>query len=269
MAQVGYVLSHEQFPVPQLVELAAAAEDAGFDRLWTSDHFHPWMDNQGHSGHAWLTLAAISQRVRLPFGTGVTCPTFRYRPAIVAQAFATLSALAPGRVFLGVGSGEAINEQATTGTWAPYAERAERLIEAIGIIRGLWTGDWISSEGRYYQVPNAKLYDPPPQPIPLFVAAGGTKSMRLTGRYGDGLISDARRAVMPEMRGAFEDGAREAGRDPVAIAGRRGPRLMTAAPARPLPAPPAPPRRVAPSPAAIRARHASSRAGGQPPRGRG
>src|SRR5438045_4812167 len=135
MGQVGFVVSHEQFPAPRLVELAVAAEEAGFDRLWTSDHFHPWMDNQGHAGQAWVTLAAVSQRVGIPFGTGVTCPTFRYRPAIVAQAFATLSALAPDRVFLGVGTGEAINEQATTGDWAPYAGRAGRLIEAIEIIR--------------------------------------------------------------------------------------------------------------------------------------
>ena len=114
--RVGFVLSHEQFPATRLVELGVAAENAGFDELWTSDHFHPWQDNQGHSGQAWITLAAIGQRTRrIPFGTGVTCPTFRYRPSIVAQAFASLAVLSPGRVFLGVGSGEALNEVPSGG----------------------------------------------------------------------------------------------------------------------------------------------------------
>jgi TAT-translocated FGD2 family F420-dependent dehydrogenase len=217
MGRVGFVLAHEQFPAAELVALAIEAEQGGFETLWTSDHFHPWMDNQGHSGQAWVTLAAISQRVRLPFGTGVTCPTFRYRPAVVAQAFATLAALAPGRVFLGVGSGEAINEQAATGEWGSYRERAERLVEAIGIIRLLWSGEWVSHRGRYYEVPQARLYDPPPQPIPLYVAAGGARSMRLAGEHGDGLITDARHAVLPEMREAFADGARAAGKDASAM----------------------------------------------------
>ena len=214
MGQVAFVLSHEQFPPPRLLELASSAEAAGFDRVWTSDHFHPWMDNQGHSSQAWITLAALSQRTRLPFGTGVTCPTYRYHPAVVAQAFASLATLAPGRVFLGVGTGEAINEQATTGQWGRYRERAERLVEAIDLIRHLWSGEWTQHEGRYYTVPAARLYDPPPEPIPLYVAAEGPRSMRLAGEHGDGLITDAQRAVMPQMREAFEEGARAAGKDP-------------------------------------------------------
>jgi F420-dependent hydroxymycolic acid dehydrogenase len=116
MASIGYVLSDEQFPAPELVEWGVAAEQAGFDMVWCSDHFHPWQDNQGHSGMAWITLAALGQRQnRIAMGTGVTCPTYRYNPAIVAQAFATFANLYPGRIYLGVGSGEALNELPVTG----------------------------------------------------------------------------------------------------------------------------------------------------------
>src|SRR5437868_1888056 len=111
--RIGYCGSHEQWPAPRLVEFAAAAEQAGFDAAWVSDHFHPWQDNQGHAGHAWITLAAMAQRTgRVTLGTGVTCPTYRFRPAEVAHAFASLAAFAPGRIFLGVGTGEALNELA-------------------------------------------------------------------------------------------------------------------------------------------------------------
>src|SRR5438477_8768705 len=160
---IGYVLSDEQFPITQLVELGAAAERAGFDAVWSSDHFQPWQDNEGHSAFAWLTLAAVGQRTRnVIMGTGVTVPIYRYRPAIVALGFASLGQLYPGRVFLGVGTGEAINEEAATGEWAAYPERAERLAEAITVIRKLWTGDVINHQGKYYTLKVAKLYDLPP-----------------------------------------------------------------------------------------------------------
>lgn len=215
MAQIGFVLSHEQFSAPILVELGVAAEQAGFDMVWTSDHFHPWMHNQGHAGQAWITLAALGQRTkRIRFGTGVTCPTYRYHPTIVAQAFASLGVLYHGRVFLGVGSGEALNEQPTSGEWGNYEERAARWLEAIEVIRQLWTGEWVTYEGRYYQVRQARLYDVPAETIPLYMAAEGPKSMEKAGRYGDGLISDSQRASQPEMRQAFEAGARTAGKDP-------------------------------------------------------
>src|SRR5206468_4129143 len=127
----------------------------------------PWQDNQGHAGFAWATLAALAQRTsRLRMGTAVTCPSFRYQPAVVAQAFATLSQLAPGRVYLGVGSGEALNEQAAAGGWGEYEERAERLVEAVTIIRRLWSGQKVEHRGRHFQV-QGRLYDPPARPIPL------------------------------------------------------------------------------------------------------
>lgn len=214
MAEIGFALS-EQFPAPQLLEYGVAAEEAGFDRVWFADHFHPWMDNQGHATQAWVTMGAFGQRTRrLVFGTGVTCPTYRYRPPIVAQTFATLGVLYPGRVFLGVGSGEALNERPTSGSWGDYHERAERLVEAVEIIRQLWTGEWVTYQGQYYQIEQARIYDLPQQPVPIYIAAEGPQSMRLAGIHGDGLISDSKSALMPEMREAFEAGAREAGKDP-------------------------------------------------------
>ncbi len=215
---IGFCLPHEQFPAPQLVENAVAAVDAGFQALWTSDHFHPWQHNQGHAGHAWITLAAIGQRTAaVPFGTGVTCPTYRYRPADVAHGFASLGVLYPGRVWLGVGTGEALNEKAAGGGWGPYRERAARLVEAIGLIRRLWAGEWVTHRGRYYELHSAHLYDLPPQPVPIYVAAGGPKSMRLAGEHGDGLIASPSDALKPKLRAAFEEGARAAGKDPATL----------------------------------------------------
>jgi F420-dependent hydroxymycolic acid dehydrogenase len=215
MVAVGFVLSHEQFAQPELVELGVAAEEAEFDMIWCSDHFHPWMDNQGHSGQAWLTIAALGQRTeRIAMGTGVTCPTFRYHPAIVAQSFASLGVLYPGRIFLGVGSGEAVNEQAATGQWDGYDERAERLEEAVMLIRRLWSGDWVKHNGRYYQVHNAHLYDLPQPTIPIYIAAGGEQSMQLAGQHGDGVVSDGKSLLDPKMRYAFNQGAIEAGKNP-------------------------------------------------------
>lgn len=213
MAHIGYVLSHEQFRAPELLEIGVAAEQAGFDMLWTSDHIHPWQDNQGHSGHAWITLAALGQRTHhIPFGTGVTCPTYRYHPAIVAHAFASLGVLYPGRVFLGLGSGEALNEQSATGDWDDYDKRAERFVEAVQLIRKLWEGKPVTHRGRHYTVEGLKLYDLPSTPVPLYMAAEGPKSMRLSGMYADGLITDAKSALEQEMRQAFMQGAQESGK---------------------------------------------------------
>src|SRR5438445_1527308 len=213
---VYYVLANEEFQVPQLVEYGAAAERAGFDGVWTSDHFQPWQANEGHSGSAWVTLAALTQRAsRICLGTGVTCPTFRYRPAIVAQAWASLSLLAPGRIFLGVGAGENLNEGASGGGWASsYEERASRLVEAVKIIRALWRGEHVRIKGRFWDV-NGRLYDPPASPIPLYIAAGGPKSARLAGRHGDGLITGANLLKNnPGLKAAWEEGVRAEGKEP-------------------------------------------------------
>lgn len=210
---VGFMLAHEQFPVPELVQLGVAAEHAGFDLLATSDHLQPWQSNEGHAGQAWVTMSAIGERTRRVWiGPTVTCPTFRYSPAVVAEAFSSLSLLYPGRIFLGVGSGEALNEQAAIGSWPKWPERSARLVEATEIIRKLWTGDQVAHEGKYYNV-NAKLYDPPTTPIPLLMAANvGPKAMYRSGQFGDGLITDPE--SWHKHKAEFEKGAKDAGKDP-------------------------------------------------------
>ena len=212
---VGYVLAHEQFPPHDIVEFAVAAEQAGFVGVWASDHFHPWQDNQGNCGHAWITLAAIGQRTsRVCLGTGVTCPIYRYHPAIVAQAFATLGVLYGSRVFLGVGTGEALNELPAGGDWGPYAQREARLREAIALIRRLWAGDWVTSDGPAFPIPAAKLYTKPSRTIPIYVAASGPRSAALAGELGDGWITIADAMPPgPEMTEALRSGAQSAGKD--------------------------------------------------------
>lgn len=213
--RVGFVLAHEQFPAPHLVELGERAEQAGFDELWTSDHFHPWQDNQQHAGQAWVTLAALGQRTqRVPFGTGVTCPGFRYRPPIVAQAFASLGVFYPGRVFLGLGSGEALNEVPSGGGWASAQQRSERLAEAVQLIRKLWTGEWVTHHGPHYPVENARIYDLPNQPVPIYIAGSGEHGVRLAGELGDGWITDVSTFKQEEMRKTYFEGVRSAGKQP-------------------------------------------------------
>jgi F420-dependent hydroxymycolic acid dehydrogenase len=209
---VGFMLAHEQFPAPQLVEIGALASRSGFHLLATSDHLQPWQANEGHCGEAWVTLGALGGKATHGWmGTTVTCPTLRYTPPVVAQAFASLSLLYPNRVFLGVGSGEALNEQAATGQWPKWQERWDRLVEAITIIRQLWTGEHVSYKARYYNV-EARLYDPPARPIPLLTAANGRKSMRLAGQHGDGLITDP--LSWKQHKAEWEAGAHDAGKDP-------------------------------------------------------
>ncbi|HYZ24080.1 MAG TPA: TIGR03557 family F420-dependent LLM class oxidoreductase [Rhodopila sp.] len=207
----SYMLAHEQFQVPELVRVGARASHAGFDMLCSSDHLQPWQANEGHAGEAWVTMAATGAQSRSWMGTTVTCPTLRYNPAVVAEAFASLSLLYPGRIFLGVGSGEALNEQAATGVWPKWQERWDRLIEAIAIIRELWSGKEVAFKGKYYTV-NARLYDPPAKPIPLLTAANGQKSMRLAGVHGDGLVTDPE--SWRKWKPHWEDGARSAGKNP-------------------------------------------------------
>jgi F420-dependent hydroxymycolic acid dehydrogenase len=212
---VAFMLAHEQFPVPELIRLGASAESAGFDLVATSDHFQPWQPNERHVGQAWVTLGALGQRTqRIWMGPTVTCPILRYNPAVVAEAYATLSLLYPGRIFLGLGSGEALNEQAATGQWPAWRERWDRLIEAVTIIRQLWTGKPLQHKGVHYTV-DGKLYDPPAQAIPLLLAANGPKAMKLAGEHGDGLITDPQ--TWKQHKGEWESGARSAGKDPGAM----------------------------------------------------
>jgi TAT-translocated FGD2 family F420-dependent dehydrogenase len=209
---LGFMLAHEQFTVPQLVEFGAAAEQAGFDFVATSDHLQPWQSNEGHAGMCWITMSALGQKTnRIHMGPTVTCPTFRYNPAVVAQAFASLDTLYPGRIFLGLGSGEAINEETAVGSWPKWDERSERLIEATEIIRRLWKGEQVKHSGKYYNI-DLHLWDLPKVPPPLFMAANGPKAMRRAGRFADGLVTDPK--TWKQHKAEFESGVKEAGKDP-------------------------------------------------------
>ncbi|MEA2525060.1 MAG: hypothetical protein QOF73_2287 [Thermomicrobiales bacterium] len=190
MVQFGYALSAEEHAPNDLVRHARLAEEAGFTFALISDHFHPWVDAQGHCPFVWSVIGGIAQATeRLRLGTGVTCPTIRIHPAIIAQAAATSAAMMPGRFFLGVGTGENLNEHVLGDRWPEYDVRAEMLEEAIEVIRLLWQGGNQSHRGRHYTVENARLYTLPEEPTPIMVAAAGAKAAELAGRIGDGLIS--------------------------------------------------------------------------------
>lgn len=192
MTQLGYTLSSEENDPPALVAQAARAEEAGFSFASISDHFHPWVDRQGQSPFVWGVLGAIAERTeRLQLITGVTCPTVRIHPAIVAHAAATAATMLPGRFSLGLGSGENLNEHILGDRWPPVAERQERLEEAIEVIRLLWGGNLSSHRGRHYTVENARLYTLPAEPPPILVAVAGMKSAELAARAGDGLVGTA------------------------------------------------------------------------------
>jgi G6PDH family F420-dependent oxidoreductase len=190
--ELGYALSSEEHPPNDLVRYARRAEEAGFGFALISDHYHPWTDRQGQSPFVWSVLGGIAgATTSLRIGTGVTCPTIRIHPAIVAQAAATVAAMMPGRFFLGLGTGENLNEHVLGRRWPEYEVRAEMLEEAIEIIRNLWAGEQVSHHGRHYTVENARLYTLPEAPVPVYVAASGPASARLAGRVGDGLVSTA------------------------------------------------------------------------------
>jgi coenzyme F420-dependent glucose-6-phosphate dehydrogenase len=189
---IGYSLSTEEHGPRELVEYARRAEQVGFQYASISDHFHPWVEAQGNSPFAWTVIGAIANATtRLRLGTGVTCPTIRYHPAIIAQAAATATALMPGRFFLGVGTGENLNEHIVGGKWPPYEARAEMLEEAVEIIRRLWTGETVDHKGEHFTVENARLYTLPDEPPPIVVAASAPKAAELAGRIGDGVINYA------------------------------------------------------------------------------
>ncbi|HXS46249.1 MAG TPA: TIGR03557 family F420-dependent LLM class oxidoreductase [Solirubrobacterales bacterium] len=192
MAAIGYTLSSEENGARALVEQAVRAERAGFSFAGISDHFHPWIDQQGESPFVWGVLGAISQATeRLQLVTGVTCPTTRIHPAIVAHAAATAASLLPGRFSLGVGSGENLNEHILGDNWPSVPQRQERLEEAIEVIRLLWEGGMKSHRGRHYTVENARIYSLPEEPPPILVAVAGERSVDLAARVGDGLVGTA------------------------------------------------------------------------------
>jgi coenzyme F420-dependent glucose-6-phosphate dehydrogenase len=194
MLEIGYTLSSEEHGPRELVENGAEAEEAGFDFLMVSDHYHPWTDRQGHSPFVWTVLGALARATdRVRVGTGVTCPIGRIHPAILAQAAATSAILLEGRFMLGVGTGENLNEHVLGERWPPIDERLDRLEEAIEVMRLLWEGSPHTHRGRHFTVQQARVYDLPDRPPPVLVAAKGDRATDLAGRVGDGLI-----AVAPE-----------------------------------------------------------------------
>jgi coenzyme F420-dependent glucose-6-phosphate dehydrogenase len=217
----GYKASAEQFAPRELIEYAVQAERLGLEIIAISDHFQPWRHHGGHSPASLPWLGAIGERTEHALlGTSVLTPTLRYHPSIVAQAFATLACLNPGRVFLGIGTGEAMNETpATRLDWPGPKERRMRLAESIELMRRLWTEERVSFEGEYYATDRATVYDRPDEPVPIFVAASGPLAAKLAGRAGDGFIatSGKKPELYTELAANVAEGARAAGRDPDAL----------------------------------------------------
>ncbi len=210
MTEFGYALSSEEHAPNDLVRYAKRAEDTGFDFAAISDHFHPWLDQQGQASFVWSVIGAISAATStLRLGTGVTCPTVRIHPAIIAQAAATVTAMMPGRFFLGVGSGENLNEHILGDHWPPAPVRQEMLGEAIAVIRQLWEGGYQSFDGTYYTVENARLYTLPDEPPPIILAAGGPSAAELAGRMADGIWAVAPKSeLLDKFQGAGGSGPR-------------------------------------------------------------
>jgi coenzyme F420-dependent glucose-6-phosphate dehydrogenase len=215
--RIGYKASAEQFGPRDLVEFAVRAEQLGFDSATVSDHFLPWRHEGGHAPFALAWMSAVGERTsRLQLGTSVLTPTFRYNPAVIAQAFATMALLTGDRVFLGVGTGEALNEQATgTREWPEFKERFARLREAVELIRALWTGEEVDRDGEYYTLAGASIYDRPERPVPVYVAAGGPVVAKYAGRAGDGFICTSGKGMelyTEKLLPAVEEGAQASGR---------------------------------------------------------
>ena len=219
MLEIGYKASAEQFPAAELLGYAQLAEEAGFDSVAVSDHFQPFRHTGGHAPAAlpWLgALAATTGRVRI--GTSVSTPTLRFHPSVLAQAFATIANLAPGRVFVGVGTGESVNEvPATAIEWPGFSERLGRLEEAVELMRRLWTEERVTFTGRWYRTARATVYDRPAQPLPVLVAAAGPRAARFAGRIGDGFITTSGKPselYSETLLPAVAEGIGKAGRDP-------------------------------------------------------
>jgi coenzyme F420-dependent glucose-6-phosphate dehydrogenase len=213
----GYKASAEQFGPRELLEYSVLAEQVGLDSVVISDHFQPWRHHGGHAPFSLSWLAAVGERTgRVQLGTSVMTPTFRYNPAVIAQAFATLACLHPDRVMIGVGTGEALNEVAATCLqWPDFKERFARLREAIDLMRALWADERVTFEGTYYRTCNATVYDRPDTPVPVYIAAGGPRMARYAGRVGDGFICTSGKGAAlytDELQPAVDEGLAEAGR---------------------------------------------------------
>ena len=215
--RLGYKASAEQFSARELLEFACSAERHGFDSVFVSDHFQPWRHSDGHAPFAFSWLAAVGERThRVYLGTSVNTPTFRYHPAIVAQAFGTLGELFPDRMILGVGTGEHLNEGALGIPWPDYRERFARLREAVRLIKLLWSEQSVTFDGDFYHTRNATIYDRPDKPIPVYIGAGGPQVARYAGRAADGLICTSGKGMelySEQLLPSFGDGAEESGRD--------------------------------------------------------
>jgi coenzyme F420-dependent glucose-6-phosphate dehydrogenase len=215
--RLGYKASAEQFSARELLDFACTAERRGFDSVFVSDHFQPWRHSDGHAPFAFSWLAAVGERTsRVLLGTSVNTPTFRYHPAIVAQAFGTLGELFPDRMILGVGTGEHLNEGALGIPWPDNRERFARLREAVRLIRQLWSEQSVTFDGEYYHTRNATIYDRPEKPVPIYVGAGGPQVAKYAGRAGDGLICTSGKGMelySQQLLPSFSDGARESDRD--------------------------------------------------------
>lgn len=204
--RIGYFLSCEEYDSGQLLNQAKLAEQAGFESLWISDHFHPWNTEQGNSPLVWSMIGALSQVTSLPIATAVTCPTIRVHPAIVAQAAVTSAQLTNGKFILGVGSGEALNEHITGARWPDADTRLSMLEEAVEVMRELWTGEFVDHHGPHYTVENARIYNPAEAPPPVYVSGFGPKSAALAGRIGDGYVTTS---PDPEPIQVFRDNGGE------------------------------------------------------------
>ena len=213
----GYHTDDEMYQPSRLLDFAKLAEAQGFDFICIDDHFHPWFHRDGHAGHAWIWLSAAGARTsRVELGTGVTTCIHRYNPAIVAQAFATLGELYPGRIFLAIGTGEAMNEMPMANpdqTWPPHDERLGMTVEAVNIIKALWEGDFVDYDGKYFRLSQARLYTKPRGKIPLYFAASGPKAVKVAGRLGDGLLTNSDEERLPRLVRLFEEAVRESGRN--------------------------------------------------------
>jgi coenzyme F420-dependent glucose-6-phosphate dehydrogenase len=216
VTKIGYAAMLEQFHPNDLLEWCPQAEAAGFTAgFMVSEHFHPWTPQQGQSAFAFSFMGALGQVTTLPIGCGVTCPGFRYHPVVVAHAAATLGAMYPGRFWLGLGAGEALNEHVIGGEWPEIGIRSAMLFEAIEVINKLFTGNVVKHDGEYFTLESAKLYTRPEQPVPIYVATAGPVNAKRTGKNADGIITvGAADEKIGMLWDKFADGAREAGKDP-------------------------------------------------------